>query len=172
MRRLIDAGCEVVVGTCPDLGTIRPLPQPLRWVARRRSRDLARKQMMAVVAAGGRGVSMGDLLGPVFYEKYDLMFGADRFHPSAAGYASMVSVLVPSMAAAMRERAEAQSVTASITHLPRDLMSLDEAADRRRAAGGHRGLAAGPLGLRAPTPSRKLTQTDGRPHAGPAVRVR
>jgi lysophospholipase L1-like esterase len=129
VRRLIDAGCEVVVGTCPDLGTVKPLPQPLRWVARRRSRDLARKQMMAVVAAGGRGVSMGDLLGPVFSEKYDLMFGADRFHPSAAGYASMVSVLVPSMAAAMRERAEAQSVTASVAHLPRDLMSLDEAAD-------------------------------------------
>jgi len=127
VRRLIAADCEVVVGTCPDLGTVRPLPQPLRWVARRRSRALARKQMMAVVAAGGRAVSLGDLLGPVFDEKYDLMFGADRFHPSATGYANMVSVLVPSMAAAMRERAVEFS---SVTRLPREVMSLDEAADR------------------------------------------
>ena len=129
VRRLVAADCEVVVGTCPDLGTIRPIPQPLRWVARRRSRALARKQMIAVVAAGGRAVSLGDLLGPVFTEKYDLMFGADRFHPSATGYANMVSVLVPSMAAAMRERAAEAS---SVTQLPRDVMSLDEAADRAK----------------------------------------
>ncbi|MGA9103061.1 SGNH/GDSL hydrolase family protein [Aeromicrobium sp.] len=131
VRRLVAAGCEVVVGTCPDLGTIRPLPQPLRWVARRRSRDLARRQMVAVVAAGGRGVSLGDLLGPVFDEKYDLMFGADRFHPSATGYANMASVLVPSMVAAMRERAvEVQSVTQIHAEPTSDLMSLDQAADR------------------------------------------
>ena len=133
VRRLVAADCEVVVGTCPDLGTVRPLPQPLRWVARRRSRALARKQMMAVVAAGGRAVSLGDLLGPVFLEKYDLMFGADRFHPSATGYANMVSVLVPSMAAAMRERAAEAS---SVTRLPRDVMSLDEAADRAERHAG------------------------------------
>ncbi len=31
VRRLRLAGCEVVVGTCPDLGTIEPVYQPLRW---------------------------------------------------------------------------------------------------------------------------------------------
>jgi lysophospholipase L1-like esterase len=130
VRRLVAAGCEVVVGTCPDLGTVRPLPQPLRWVARRRSRALARRQMMAVVAAGGRAVSLGDLLGPVFAERSEVMFGADRFHPSATGYANMVSVLVPSMAAAIRERAvEAQAVTPSLVELPHDLMPLEEAAE-------------------------------------------
>ena len=61
------------------------------------------------------------------------MFGADRFHPSATGYANMVSVLVPSMAAAMRERAVEAS---SVTRLPSEVMSLDEAADR---AGRHAG---------------------------------
>jgi lysophospholipase L1-like esterase len=133
VRRLVDSGSEVVVGTCPDLGTVRPIPQPLRFVARRRSRALARRQMVAVVANGGRAVSLGDLLGPVFDEKRDLMFGADRFHPSATGYANMVSVLVPSIAAAMRERA----VEAATVDGPRrDLMSLDEAAHR---AGRHDG---------------------------------
>ena len=134
VRRLVDANCAVVVGTCPDLGTIKPLPQPLRWVARRKSRALAHKQVMAVVAAGGRAVSLGDLLGPVFDEKRDLMFGLDRFHPSATGYANMVSMLVPSMAAAIRERGVEEEFAGTGPH--RDLMSLDEAADRAERESG------------------------------------
>ena len=55
-----------MVGTCPDLGTIRPIAQPLRAYARRLSRELAAAQTIAVVAAGGRTVSLGDLLGPEF----------------------------------------------------------------------------------------------------------
>ena len=43
VRRLTDAGCEVVVGTCPDLGTIRPIAQPLRTFARRWSRAHGRR---------------------------------------------------------------------------------------------------------------------------------
>ena len=81
------AGCEVVVGTCPDLGAIRPIKPPLRWLARRWSRQLAAAQTVAVVEAGGRTVSLGDLLGPAFEADPDRMFGADRFHPSAEGYA-------------------------------------------------------------------------------------
>ena len=163
VRRLVAADCEVVVGTCPDLGTVRPIPQPLRWVARRRSRALARRQVAAVVAAGGRAVSLGDLLGPVFDEKYDLMFGADRFHPSATGYANMVSVLVPSMAAAMRERAtEAHIVTEPL----RDVMTLDEAAHR---AGRLAGTEVSPQGRWATVLRRRRTRTAG-PVKEPAVR--
>ena len=65
-RRLRDAGCEVVVGTCPDLGTVEPIQHPLRWLARRWSRQLAAAQTIAVVEAGGRSVSLGDILGPEF----------------------------------------------------------------------------------------------------------
>lgn len=104
VRRLVAADVKVVVGTCPDLGTIEPIPQPLRYIAMRKSRTLARKQMVAVVRAGGRAVSLGDLLRPLFTERSDIMFGDDRFHPSEAGYANLVGVLVPSLAAAWRER--------------------------------------------------------------------
>ena len=76
----------MVVGTCPDLGTIRPIQPPLRWLARRWSRQLAAAQTVAVVRAGGRTVSLGDLLGPQFDAAPEQMFGADRFHPSAEGY--------------------------------------------------------------------------------------
>src|SRR5262249_45203070 len=60
-------GCEVVVGTCPDLGTIRPIQPPLRWVTRHWSRQMAAAQTIGVVEAGGRTVSLGDLLAPAFY---------------------------------------------------------------------------------------------------------
>ncbi|MGW0580915.1 SGNH/GDSL hydrolase family protein, partial [Streptomyces sp. NPDC002920] len=36
VRRLRTVGAEVVVGTCPDLGTIEPVPQPLRRASQRR----------------------------------------------------------------------------------------------------------------------------------------
>ncbi len=57
VRRLTEAGVEVVVGTCPDLGTIRPIPQPLRQVARQWSRRLAAAQTIAVVESGGTTIS-------------------------------------------------------------------------------------------------------------------
>jgi lysophospholipase L1-like esterase len=101
VRKLLDAGCEVIVGTCPDLGTVEPIQQPLRWVARRASRRMAAAQTIAVVEAGGRTVSMGDILGPEFAARPGEMFGPDRFHPSAEGYAAAAAVLLPSLCAAV-----------------------------------------------------------------------
>jgi lysophospholipase L1-like esterase len=101
VRHLQDAGVAVVVGTCPDLGTVRPIPQPLRQVARRWSRRLAAAQTIAVVEAGGRTVSLGSILGPEFDAAPAVLFGPDRFHPSAAGYAWMVSAMLPSALAAL-----------------------------------------------------------------------
>ncbi|MFD8478968.1 SGNH/GDSL hydrolase family protein [Kitasatospora sp. NPDC059673] len=98
--RLVTAGCEVVVGTCPDLGTIKPVRPPLRWVARRLSRQLAAAQTIAVVEAGGRTVSLGSLLGPEFATRPEL-FAADRYHPSAQGYATASMALLPSVCAAL-----------------------------------------------------------------------
>ena len=100
VRRLTEAGCEVVVGTCPDLGTIRPIAQPLRLLARRWSRQLAAAQTIAVVEAGGRTVSLGSVLGPKFASDRSL-FSSDEFHPSAAGYAAAAAVLLPSIADAV-----------------------------------------------------------------------
>jgi lysophospholipase L1-like esterase len=101
VRRLRERGTAVVVGTCPDLGTVEPIPQPLRYLARRWSRQLAAAQTVAVVEAGGRTVSLGDLLGPEFVARPREMFSADRFHPSAAGYAQAAAALLPSLCAAL-----------------------------------------------------------------------
>ena len=101
VRRLRDASVEVVVGTCPDLGTVAPLPQPLRQVARAWSRRLAAAQTIAVVEAGGRTVSLSSILGPEFAAAPTLLFGPDRFHPSAAGYEALARLLVPSVLSAL-----------------------------------------------------------------------
>ncbi|MGI5154532.1 SGNH/GDSL hydrolase family protein [Microbispora sp. CA-102843] len=101
VRRLREAGAEVVVGTCPDLGTVRPIAQPLRWVTRRWSRQLAAAQTVAVVEAGGRTVAFADLLGPEFDANPAEMFGPDRFHPSARGYLQAAYAVLPSVCAAL-----------------------------------------------------------------------
>jgi lysophospholipase L1-like esterase len=101
VRRLRAAGAEVVVGTCPDLGAVQPIRPPLRWLARRWSRQLAAAQTIAVVHAGGWTVSLGDLLGPRFAAEPYRMFGVDRFHPSADGYAAAVAALLPATLAAL-----------------------------------------------------------------------
>lgn len=101
VQRLRAAGVEVVVGTCPDLGTIRPIPQPLRQVARSWSRRLAAAQTIATVEQGGRSVSLGSILGPEFDAAPALLFGPDQFHPSAKGYASVAAVLIPSVLSAL-----------------------------------------------------------------------
>lgn len=101
VRRVRALGGEVVVGTCPDLGTIQPIQQPLRLLIRRWSRDLAAAQTVAVVEAGGRTVSLGDLLGPEFAASPREMFSRDRFHPSAVGYARVGAALLPTVCAAL-----------------------------------------------------------------------
>ncbi|MEU8379310.1 SGNH/GDSL hydrolase family protein [Streptosporangium sp. NPDC048865] len=101
VRRLREAGAEVVVGTCPDLGTVRPIAQPLRWVTRRWSRQLAAAQTVAVVEAGGRTVAFADLLGPEFDTNPAEMFGLDRYHPSAQGYLQIAYAVLPSVCSAL-----------------------------------------------------------------------
>lgn len=101
VSRLVEAGAQVVVGTCPDLGSVEPLMQPLRWIAQRTSRQLAAAQTVVVVRAGGRTVSLGGLLGRDFAIEPGEFFSADRYHPSARGYGAAAAALLPSVMAAL-----------------------------------------------------------------------
>ncbi len=101
VTRLREVGTEVVVGTCPDLGTVRPFAPPLRQVARRMSRELAGAQAIAVRAAGGRPVPLAVILHDVFDSDPGRFFSADRFHPSAEGYAACAHAMLPEVLAAV-----------------------------------------------------------------------
>src|SRR6476660_7826515 len=118
VRALRAADVHVVVGTCPDMGAIQPIQPPLRWVARRRSRSLAAAQTIVVVEGGGRTVSLGDLLGPVFEAQPDRMFGLDRFHPSAEGYAAAAAAMLPTLIAALTGVEGQLSVGEGVRTLP------------------------------------------------------
>ncbi|MER5929690.1 SGNH/GDSL hydrolase family protein [Streptomyces sp. NPDC002054] len=133
VRRLRLAGSEVVVGTCPDLGTIEPVYQPLRWLARRVSRQLAAAQTIGVVAHGGRTVSMGDLLGPEFAANPREMFGPDSYHPSAEGYATAAMAVLPTLCAALGVWPESDRLDVSRDE---DLLPVAKAAS---AAAGQAG---------------------------------
>lgn len=112
VRSLRQAGAKVVVGTCPDLGTVEPLLEPLRSVAAFWSRKLAAAQTVEVAENDGIAVSLGSLLGPEFSEQKHL-WSDDRFHPSPHGYRRVADVLLPALLAdeaALREQSSVQDV--------------------------------------------------------------
>ena len=94
-------GTEVVVGTCPDLGALQPLPQPLRSLGARASRQLAAAQRSVALELGARAVSLADVVGPFFITQPEEMFALDRFHPSSAGYRRTAKAMLPSVLAAL-----------------------------------------------------------------------
>lgn len=98
---LVEQGCDVVVGCCPDLGTVLPLPNPLRAIGRRLSRTLAAAQALVTAEASGHPVELASLLGPEFAARPGEYFSEDRFHPSSLGYRRCAEVLLPAVVAAL-----------------------------------------------------------------------
>ncbi|MFE1453577.1 SGNH/GDSL hydrolase family protein [Streptomyces sp. NPDC058735] len=148
VRRLRTAGAEVVVATCPDLGTIEPVQQPLRWLARRASRQLAAAQTIGAVAQGGRTVSLGDLLGPEFAANPRELFGPDNYHPSAEGYATAAMAVLPTVCAALGLwPAEEERPDASRRE---GFLPVARAAVEAASEGGTEVTAAMPAGPRGP----------------------
>jgi hypothetical protein len=137
----------VVVATCPDLGTIEPVAQPLRLIARRLSRDLAAAQTVAVVEAGGRTVSLGNLLGPIFEADPVRMFSSDHFHPSAEGYARAAAVMMPTLMAVLGEDDRAPATGADgVRSLPEAAQEAVRAAGTEVSAAKVDGRERGPAG--------------------------
>ncbi len=107
LDRLHGLGSVAVVGTCPDLGALRPVPQPLRALGARASRQLAAAQAVAARAAGAHPVSLAEVVGTFFVDHPEEAFSLDRFHPSALGYRRTAQALVPSVLRALDEVDEA-----------------------------------------------------------------
>ncbi|MCI3241012.1 SGNH/GDSL hydrolase family protein [Streptomyces spinosisporus] len=147
VRRLRTAGAEVVVGTCPDLGTVERVQQPLRWLARRSSRQLAAAQTIGTVAQGGRTVSLGDLLGPEFEANPRELFGPDNYHPSAEGYATAAMAVLPTVCAALGVWPEEERPDVSRRE---GFLPVARAAAEAASEAGTEVTAAMPTGPRGP----------------------
>ncbi|GAA4689342.1 SGNH/GDSL hydrolase family protein [Phytohabitans rumicis] len=172
VRDLRAAGAEVVVGTCPDLGTIRPIKPPLRWLTRYWSRQLAAAQTVAVVEARGWTVSLGDLLGPRFTAEPTRMFSWDRFHPSAEGYAVAAAALLPTVLAALGsvdERREVLAVGEGVRSLPHAAHEAARRAGTEVSGAEVAGRERGPAGRWAQL--RRRTAWFGHPHPDEAEQV-
>src|SRR5262245_59598584 len=100
VSRLRAVGTTVVVGTCPDLAIIQPIPQPLRTIASRYSLSLARAQRRVLEQLGVAAVSIAALLSPEFLARPHELFSADRFHPNGRGYEFAANVLLAPLCAA------------------------------------------------------------------------
>lgn len=103
VEALQERGATVVVGTCPDLGALTAVPQPLRALGSRASRQLAAAQSRAVLLTGARVVSLAETVGPFFLTMPEEMFSLDRFHPSSLGYKRTAQALLPAVHAALEE---------------------------------------------------------------------
>ncbi|WP_262287058.1 SGNH/GDSL hydrolase family protein [Micromonospora sp. MA102] len=172
VRTLRAAGCEVVVGTCPDLGAIRPIQPPLRWLARRWSRQLAAAQTMAVVEAGGWTVSLGDLLGPRFAAEPTRMFAWDRFHPSAEGYAVAAAALLPTVLSALgagQERRPSLAGAEGVRSLPEAAQEAARHAGTEVSGARLRGRERGPGGRWAQLRRRAFFGVGAVPQPGSAA---
>ncbi|MDM4722534.1 SGNH/GDSL hydrolase family protein [Micromonospora sp. WMMA1363] len=167
------AGCEVVVGTCPDLGAIRPIQPPLRWLARRWSRQLAAAQTVAVVEAGGWTVSLGDLLGPRFVAEPGRMFAWDRFHPSAEGYAVAAAALLPTVLSALggSQRRPAPTRVEGVRSLPEAAQEAARHPGTEVSGAQVRGHERGPGGRWAQLRRRAFFGVGAVPQPGPAADV-
>jgi lysophospholipase L1-like esterase len=106
VRRLRDAGVEVVVGTCPDLGAVRAIDPPLRQIVGWLGRRVASAQARAVQEAGGTVVDLATETGAVFRADAGTLC-YDGFHPSADGYRVWAHALLPAVATAAARKSPA-----------------------------------------------------------------
>jgi lysophospholipase L1-like esterase len=88
---------RIIVTGSPDMGSPRRLPQPLRWLAGKRTQslntmvvELARQERLTFAPIAAR-------TGPAFREDPTL-FAADNFHPNARGYALWNLVVIEAVA--------------------------------------------------------------------------
>jgi lysophospholipase L1-like esterase len=110
VRKLRARGAVVIVGTCPDLGVISAIPQPLRSLAHSRGLRLARAQAGAVRSAGGVPVPLANLLASQFRATPEQMFSADGYHPSATAYALAADQLLLALCDALGEKMDAPTL--------------------------------------------------------------
>jgi len=100
VRRLRDAGAEVVVAPAPDLSNVPRVPTSLRRLVRRASLEMRRRQIEAVLPLGAR-IADPDQATARAFAADPRLFSPDGLHPSSAGYAVIADALLLVLLAAV-----------------------------------------------------------------------
>jgi lysophospholipase L1-like esterase len=91
-----NSGVHIVLTGAPDMGAPPRLPQPLRWLAGRRTVSLNNTLQSLMPPPAVVFAPIAAKTGPVFRAHPDL-FAADKFHPTAAGYRLWTPVLIDAL---------------------------------------------------------------------------
>lgn len=86
-----EGGYRVIVLTCPNLGSLPGIPQPLRTQLRRSSRVLAGSQWMLAVSAGALPMSLNTVLSGTTKQS---LIRTDGRYPTALGYAQLAAAVI------------------------------------------------------------------------------
>ena len=95
VRSLRAAAISVVVAPAPDLSVVPWVPQQFRALVSNGS-ALLRRAQTDVARAEGAVIADLDETASAFAAD-ETLFGADRFHPSSAGYALIAAALLPAI---------------------------------------------------------------------------
>jgi lysophospholipase L1-like esterase len=93
---------ELVVTGSPDMGSVPRLAQPLRAVAGLRAEQVNRTVQEVVRERDLVLAPIAERTGPAFRRDRTL-FAADGYHPSGAGYAIWIPVVVEALESALRD---------------------------------------------------------------------
>ena len=94
VRDLTSAGVRVVVAPAPDLSVVPHVPPAFRPIVRAGSEALRRAQIHIATQLGAL-VADAEGTTSAAFTRDPRLFSGDRFHPSGAGYAVIVSALAP-----------------------------------------------------------------------------
>jgi lysophospholipase L1-like esterase len=92
-----NSNVRIVLTGAPDMGAPPRLPQPLRWLAGRRTVSLNNKLQRLVHPPGVIFAPIAAKTGPAFRAHPKELFAADKFHPTAAGYRLWTPVLIDAL---------------------------------------------------------------------------
>ncbi|HEY0402869.1 MAG TPA: GDSL-type esterase/lipase family protein [Blastococcus sp.] len=96
------AGTHVVVVPAPDMSSVPFVPPAFRAAVRAACALLQHQQGLVAEAAGAVVAHIAAEVGSAFAAD-PMMFSADRYHPSSAGYRSIAAALAPTVLAVARE---------------------------------------------------------------------
>lgn len=113
-----EGGYTVIVLTCPNLGSLPGIPQPLRTQLRRSSRVLAGSQWMLAVSAGAIPMSLNTVLSGT--TKQSLIRADGRF-PTPLGYAQLATAVIQRITVDLGLPHEVAENPATRPHWPAEL---------------------------------------------------
>lgn len=91
--RTANSAVVIVLTGAPDMGSVPRLPQPLRWLAGRRTKTVNKMVVKLCQEQHVRFAPIAEETGKLFRGHPEL-FSEDRFHPNTAGYKTWIPVIV------------------------------------------------------------------------------